>query len=145
MTILCKMKKVSLIILKNDNKILLYLRDKKHGISHPNYWSLIGGTIEKNETPLQAIKREIKEEINSKVKNIELVEKIKVINNPLCKDHIIFIFKGDINKEANDIDLNEGQKIAYFTSSELKKLCIPDFLKDFIFQHKDKIYKKIKK
>jgi len=138
MTILFKMEKVSLVVLRKDNRILLYLRDNKQGIPYPNYWSLIGGTVEKNETPLHAIKREIKEEINSEVKNIKFVEKIKVINNPLCENHIISLFKGEISKNLEDINLSEGQKVSYFTLSELKKVYVVDFLKKFIFQNKEK-------
>ena len=135
------MKNISLIVLKNDNKILLYLRDNKQSISYSNYWSLIGGAIEKGETPLQAIKREIKEEINCVVKNIEFVEKLKVVNNPQCEDHIMFIFRGEINENVDDINLAEGQKINYFKLSELKRLHIPGFLRDFIFQNKTKFIK----
>lgn len=135
------MKKVSLIVLKNKDKFLLYLRDDKNNISYPNYWSLIGGMIEKNETPLKAIKREIKEEINCNIEKIKFIGRIKVLNDPMCADHTIFVFKGEINENINNINLTEGQKISYFKLSKLKELKMPNFLKKFIFQNKDKILK----
>ena len=48
-------------IIENDNKeIFCALRSPE--MSLPNYWEFPGGKIEDNETPEQALAREIKEE-----------------------------------------------------------------------------------
>ena len=58
-------KKSVAIILKNSkNELLLQLRDEKPEIVYLGYWGFIGGGVEDGETELQAIKREIKEEID---------------------------------------------------------------------------------
>ncbi len=45
-----------------DEAILVYLRDDKPGIPHPNQWDLPGGGREGPESPLQCALRELQEE-----------------------------------------------------------------------------------
>lgn len=134
------MKRASLIFLKNNNKILLQLRDNKPTIYYPNYWAPIGGEIEDNETPLEAAKRESNEEIGCDVLNIKFLKKMDVADCPLCEDHIIFLFKGEIDKKIEEISLTEGQKVDYFNFMEFKGLKFPEFLKDFIIKNKDEFF-----
>lgn len=87
------MKEASKIILLNSkNELLLYLRDNKPSISFPGFWDFIGGEAEKGETPLIALKREIKEEINSEVKKVQIIGSTRY--KPL--NIIIIFFKGKL-------------------------------------------------
>ncbi|WP_088243396.1 NUDIX hydrolase [Calothrix rhizosoleniae] len=54
---------VAIAILHQDDKFLMQLRDNIPGILYPGYWGLFGGHIEAGETPHEAVKREILEEI----------------------------------------------------------------------------------
>lgn len=56
-------------ILTLSGNYILQLRDNNPNISAPGQWSLFGGKIENNETPRQAIIREIYEELL--LKNID--------------------------------------------------------------------------
>lgn len=46
-----------------DGRFLLQLRDDKPAIHHPNQWAFFGGAQERDETPLDAVRREVAEEI----------------------------------------------------------------------------------
>lgn len=129
------MRKVALAFLRNkDNKILLYLRDDRPQISYPNYWALIGGQIEEGETPQGTLEREILEEIGCTAHNISFVSRLDVVNNSMCEDHTIFLFKGEIRHHLEDMHLTEGQKLGYFTMEEFQRLKFPDFLRAFILE-----------
>ena len=54
---------VAIIIENTQGEILLILRDDDPGISFPNYWTLVGGKVEEDETPELAAHREMLEEI----------------------------------------------------------------------------------
>jgi 8-oxo-dGTP diphosphatase len=128
------MKRVSLGFLKNHDRILLYLRDNKQDIPYPNHWALLGGQIEDGETPQDALAREIQEEIGCQASNITFVSRLDVANNPMCEDHTIFLFKGEIYGHLEDMQLTEGQKLGYFTIDEFRALKFPDFLRTFILE-----------
>src|SRR5690554_6121717 len=54
---------VSAMLYNARGQVLLQLRDDKPGIPYPNHWTLFGGQVEKGETPDQAIRRELQEEL----------------------------------------------------------------------------------
>ena len=51
------------IVIDINNRFLLQQRDNKPGIWHPGLIGLFGGHMERGETPLQCVTREIYEEI----------------------------------------------------------------------------------
>lgn len=53
---------MTLCYMEQDNKILMLYRNKKEKDINKGKWIGVGGKLEKGETPLQAMKREIKEE-----------------------------------------------------------------------------------
>lgn len=56
------LRKIALGIAKKDNKVLV---EKGHDkIEQIDFYRCLGGGIEENETPLEAVKREFKEELN---------------------------------------------------------------------------------
>lgn len=58
-----KVKEISNVILIRDGKILLGLRSKDKA-TYSNCWALPGGHLEVGETPVQAARRELLEELN---------------------------------------------------------------------------------
>ena len=143
MTTLYEPKNSSKIILVNPKKeILLYLRDKNSKIVYAGYWDLFGGLIEKGESAMEAIKREVREELNIIVNQIEFMEKINVVGDPnnFWHGHNVSLFKGKVDSEIGKIVLSEGQRARYFKLDDLHKLKFPFFYREFIFKNKDKLY-----
>jgi mutator protein MutT len=64
------------IMIKDENKILLGHRAKKRkdtgGIFEPDSWTFPGGKQEYNETVLEGAKREVKEETNLDIDDLEV-------------------------------------------------------------------------
>ena len=63
---------VGAIIENNNNEIFCALRSPE--MTLPNYWEFPGGKVEENETPQEALAREIKEEFNCEIFVGEKVE-----------------------------------------------------------------------
>lgn len=63
------MSKVVRAIVLQNNKILLMRRNKQSG----DYYTLVGGPVKDNESPEQAIVREVKEEASLDVTSVRLV------------------------------------------------------------------------
>ncbi|MBP0019352.1 MAG: NUDIX domain-containing protein [Cyanobacteria bacterium SBLK] len=105
-----------IILLNHEEKVLLVLRDDKPSIPCPNTWALLGGYIEENELPAEAIRRELQEEIDL---DLEKVQFFKEYSWEQC-DEYIFWYKIDL--DLTKIHLKEGQRLAYFSRTELKDL-----------------------
>jgi len=54
---------VALAVLDREGRWLLQLRDDIAGIVHPGTWGLFGGHLDPGESPAQAVRRELHEEI----------------------------------------------------------------------------------
>src|SRR5262249_26777646 len=55
---------VAAVIVLDDRRYLLQLRDQKPGIFYPGHWGLFGGAIDASETPDNALRRELREELD---------------------------------------------------------------------------------
>jgi 8-oxo-dGTP diphosphatase len=63
---------VGCIVLTKDNKILLQQRDH-NSPTYPDRLATFGGGIDPGETPIQALVRELKEELGAEVKIAEVI------------------------------------------------------------------------
>lgn len=108
---------VSIILLTNNDKIVLQHRDDISNIEYPNYWGLIGGWIETNESPLDAIKREVFEELYALDKGIIKVKDLKLLISEFRDDKgwTEYVFVGKLHNQIECLRIKEGQSIAEFT------------------------------
>lgn len=112
---------VSAILMNSEGRVLLQHRDDNPGIRYPGHWALFGGSIEADEPPHAAARREILEETGYNVENLGLFREF-VQNNKRE-----FAFVGEINALLAELSLNEGQAMDFVSSQELRKLLIrPD-------------------
>ena len=114
---------VKSLIVDGQGRYLLQLRDNVPTITFPAYWSLFGGALEGLETPINGIKRELYEELGYRPSLIEeflsykySIKKVNII------DREVTIFSSFIDSyEIEELELMEGQSLAFFTILELQK------------------------
>jgi 8-oxo-dGTP pyrophosphatase MutT (NUDIX family) len=106
---------VALAILYQEGKFLMQLRDEIEGIAYPGHWGLFGGHLELNETPENAVKREILEEINYTLSN-----PIK-FNTYYTSKLIRHVYYASLTVNLNQLQLLEGWDFALVTPSDIKK------------------------
>lgn len=125
-----KLKKNALaIIVNDDNKFLLLKRGDNKEIWMPNKWSLVGGGVEKGETPEQACKREVKEETGLEIK--DFIKTFNVQRNP---DSIEYVFAARYDGDSTDIELDteENSNYGWYDIPEMKFLDVVPNLVDYI-------------
>lgn len=134
------MFKISQIIFQNPKgEFLVYLRDDVPSIPFPNHWDLIGGHVEKGELPVEALIREVMEEIEFELTNFKFWKKYVCLDGDVS-ENIKFIFHGIIDKPINEIPLNEGQYLRFVTAEEIPNMKFANvmnkILSDFINENK---------
>ena len=106
-------------VIIHKGKYLLQHRDDKKEIFSPNYWGCFGGMIDhKNESAIEGIKRELKEELSI---NFKIVKKLREGFHEPTGTKNIFFLAVPINN-VNSIKLKEGQNYGWFKIDELKRL-----------------------
>ena len=116
------------MIFMNEKKELLMLKS-----DYKDYWSIAGGVIEKNESPLQAAIRETKEEINIDVKQPRLLIIDYVSPKGNEDDNIVFIFYGGVlvQEDIDSIKLQEDEieDYKFITEKDLKNYTSAKYMK----------------
>lgn len=104
------------IIIENiDGKLLFQLRDDKPSIPNSNMWSLFGGGIEKGESPIQAIIREVNEELGFYLDE----EKIKILVKKESKNGNRYLYYYKFHEPSQNFKLGEGQKYEFMRLNEI--------------------------
>lgn len=108
------LKRVVLLFIVLDNKALLFKRSK-YETTNPGKYGMLGGHIEKGETPEEALKREIQEEAG-----VELLsfKPLNVYNlNESVELNVFYTNEFDMD----NIDLNENEHTSYrfFTMEQM--------------------------
>lgn len=114
------MKKAAVAIIKTlDNKIALQLRDKIPGITNPGFIAMFGGTVEKSENSIEALGRELREELELNLglysfEEFKVYYKTKEIDGEDYKV-TVFIVK---NVNSKNLKLREGKSIVYLSDND---------------------------
>lgn len=112
-------------ILTYCNKYILQLRDNKPNIAAPGQWSLFGGLLQKPETPLQTIKREIYEELVIEPLDFSylwFMDYIADYENCIIRS---WFFCSNVDDVWPNHQLMEGQAAGFFVYTDLKDLKMP--------------------
>ncbi len=118
-----KVVPISSSMIKNEEgKILLLQRSQI--ASYPDYWQLVEGKLEDGESPIQAITREIKEEIGCLTSKVELK---RIFYNELQakgQNYLAFRVVFTVEIESNKINLSKEHK-AFGWYTKVQALALP--------------------
>jgi 8-oxo-dGTP diphosphatase len=118
-----------------NRKILLIQRDSIQGIQNPGKWNLPGGGIENGETELQALARELKEEINLDLRDAEYLDTTSYEDGNLVSKYWVKINE----EEKAKLTLGEGQRMDFFELEEVSRLDIIPNLQSYLKEKQSKI------
>jgi 8-oxo-dGTP diphosphatase len=132
---LSSMKKIAAIIFENEKgELLLYLRDNKPGIPFPRHWDLIGGHVDDGETPEEALKREVKEELNYDLEEYQFFKEYLCLEGD-AYPNIKYIYSGKFNLPIKEITLLEGERVQYFKKEEIPNVKFANILKKIVIEY----------
>lgn len=123
------------------DKILLFHRDNIPIIPAPDCWQFPGGGIEKGETPLEAVKRELKEEVTHTPINIKFLGRFDQ------GDHFTYFycsFVSDVEAKNFKLGKGEGQEIGFFTIDEALNLKLSTGINGYLVKFKKEIEEALK-
>lgn len=125
---------VLIIITNEEGQVLLQHRDIKAS-RNPNSWGLWGGVLEQNESPTEAAKRELKEELGMTL-DLSQLKIYKVYKTP-GRERYVYYVRDD---KQLPYHLQEGDDLRWVSIQQLQQLNMNslsyEILKDF-FNLKD--------
>lgn len=104
-----------LLIENSEGKVLLQLRDDRPDIPYPNCWGTFGGQVEIHETPEEAVKREIREELEYEVPHPEYFGNFPFDGYDIYMYRVI-----DPDVALEKIGVKEGQRGQFFTLEQVR-------------------------
>ncbi|NDJ54430.1 MAG: NUDIX domain-containing protein [Chloroflexi bacterium] len=115
---------VSAILSNHQGQVLLQLRDDDPAIEFPNCWTVLGGHVEEGESPDEAIRRELMEEIETCP---PLTYWMRYLATRGPGGSVVvnqFMYLGSLSSPIEAIPLHEGQGLAYFDAHQVKALSL---------------------
>jgi len=110
-----ELRQVSHAFIYQGHRLLLQHRDNIPDIIYPNYWGLFGGSVDSGETPAEAIRRELEEELTWTPEEIKYVLTWEELDQLL----ITYIFITPLTVNVSQLKLTEGQALGLFAFEQL--------------------------
>ncbi len=124
-------KGAGIILIANDGRILLQYRDKDNRWNQDS-WSEFGGQIEEGETPEEAVKRELKEELGIELTGLKLFKKYELQRKKGIYEQFVFTASLNYPLESLKKQQKEGKDLALFTYEQTKGLKMADYTKEIL-------------
>jgi 8-oxo-dGTP pyrophosphatase MutT (NUDIX family) len=109
------------IILLDDSRYLMQLRDQKSGIFYPGHWGCFGGGMEAGETPEAALRRELFEELGYESDAVSYFTRFS-FDFSCCGSRPVERHYYEVRVATSDVrtmNLGEGSAMRAFTGREL--------------------------
>lgn len=111
-------------IIIDDNKVLCLKNEREE-------WDFPGGKLDFNEGVEECLKREVKEEVNLEIKNLNILKpfNLKFNNIPV----FILVYSANISCDSSINISYEHSEYNFFSKSEIINLNMPQDYKNLIF------------
>ncbi|GAA3992720.1 hypothetical protein GCM10022247_09860 [Allokutzneria multivorans] len=120
------------MVLDEDDRVLLNLRDDKPEILYPNHWAILGGAAEPGESPVVTARRELGEEIGSAVEEFGEFEHFCSVIDRGGHRHLVSVFITRTTMPSTEFTLTEGQELRFFAFEELDSITITPFVRQVL-------------
>jgi 8-oxo-dGTP pyrophosphatase MutT (NUDIX family) len=113
---------VSALIFSKDGKLLMGMKDPQHGGVYANCWHIPGGGIDKGESQLDALKREMLEEVDIDISSAKVAladdkgtgeseKTLKDTDEKVICIMMFYVYRVDMDKNANDIKAEPSDEL----------------------------------
>ena len=107
------------VIVLEDGRYLLQLRDLKPGIFYPGHWGLFGGAIDADETAEAALRRELREEIGLIAEDLHPLTEFSFTCGRHGRIDRYFYEVTIANEVLPGLELREGAQMKAFTAASI--------------------------
>jgi 8-oxo-dGTP pyrophosphatase MutT (NUDIX family) len=112
---------VAALLVHEDGRYLMQLRDAKEGIFFPGHWGCFGGAVEPGEGTVQAMRRELKEELELEPASLKRFTQFDFDFAPLGHPRMYRLYYEATVSDAafKRLVLHEGAEMRVFDGAEL--------------------------
>jgi len=117
---------VGALLVNPAGKGLLQQRDDQADLPYAGHWTTLGGAVEAGETPDEAMRRELLEEIEiaPELRLWKGFKRESIPRNGRVWNVEQYIYTGAIDLVIGEIRLNEGQALGFFGRDEIDRIPI---------------------
>ncbi len=112
---------VAALLVLDDGRYLMQLRDNKSMLFFPGHWGLFGGGVEAGETPEETLHRELWEELRLEPAAAHYFTRFDFDLEPLGQNKVFrIVYEVPVTTEqAGAVVLGEGAAVEAFTAQDL--------------------------
>jgi 8-oxo-dGTP pyrophosphatase MutT (NUDIX family) len=109
------------VIRVDDGRYLMQLRDRNRDIWYPGHWGCFGGAVDQGEGPLEALRRELHEELELELSSASVVSRLDFDFGPvgLGKAYRIYYLVTIATAELKRLVLHEGERMEALSFAQL--------------------------